>query len=183
MKYYKYLLLLTISLSISCSKDDQISKKGEIIFENQNYEINNGYINFRSTTDLNIYDIHLSNDNTIFNKEGKVFGTNSKTTLDLIFVSEKNSENEVTFYPLRYSNISGNVLKNAPPYLLTAVVDFNLKQENGNWTGNPRIHTWEDGSATLENINGEYKITFHLSNGNTEISGNYYGPLEVVPIF
>ena len=183
MKFYKALLLITISFTLSCSKDDQISKKGEITFDNQSYELNNGYINFRSTSDYKFFGIHLSNDITTFGDDGRVLGKDSKTTVDLMFVRENNSDNEVTFYPLRFNHNTGVVLEEAPPYLTIGAVNFNLYQENEDWVANPRIHTWDDGSATFENINGEYKITFHLVKGNTVITGNYKGPLEEVEIF
>lgn len=180
--YKTIILAITISLSLSCSKDDNQTKAGEIIFENNSYELNHGYINFIDSTDYYSTGIHLTNDNTTFTKNGRKFGKNSKTTIDLILFS--GSDNDINnIYPLHYSSISNETLENQPPYLVACSINFNLNQKNGDWKTNPRIFNWNDGSATIENINGEYIITFTLKNENNTITGNYKGPLERVDYF
>ncbi|WP_026838862.1 hypothetical protein [Gillisia sp. JM1] len=185
MKFYTSLLLLSsIFIIISCSKDDPELNRGEIIFENNSYELNKGYINFRGDPDFNMFGIHLSNDNTTFTENGKEFGKNSTTTIDLIFFNEKDSISEINnYYPLRYSSITDEILTTEAQYLIGSAINFNLSQKDGNWNANPRIYNWNDGSATIENISGIYKISFILEYEGNIITGNYIGSLETVEYF
>ena len=133
--YKTLILVFTISLFLSCSKDDNPKKAGEIIFENQSYELNNGYINFVDSTDFNSFGIHLTNDNTTFTKNGREFGKNSKTNIDLIVFS--GSDSDITnVYPMRYKSTSNELLTKEAPYLVACSINFNLDQKNGEWKSN-----------------------------------------------
>jgi len=185
MKFNKLLILiLTISLSFSCSKDDKPESSGELIFDNQSYDLNNGYIYHNPSLDYNIFAIHLSNDKTTFTENGRSFGKNSKTTIDLLFINENKLDNEISnYYQLNYNYITNENLENEPPFLTNAVVNLNLNKENSEWNANPKIVLWKDGSATIEKINKEYKITFTLNSENKVIIGSYIGSLEKVESF
>jgi hypothetical protein len=171
------LMIATVALStlfVACKKDDKVETKNSFIYQNNTYDVSNGFIsNYgkRGAFDATNFDIYLTS-KAITNTGGDISGTGDAIYLDFNSASATElASGTYTFDDLRNLNTFSNAI---------VYINCNFNTFTG---GEYEIDANTTGSIIVNKTGSTYEIScsFTVDNGK-EVDCYYKGSLASVAV-